>query len=188
MSSQNLTYQDLLQIVEWIKSSAQFGEFHLKMGDTEVYLRRHTTPASTSPGLDRLPQPQSQVEEQERGEEETLPGRLVASPDAAHGGSPAYPAHTVLITSPMVGTFYRAPEPGAPPFVEVGQQVEPDTTVCIIEVMKLMHSMPARHHGVVTHILVQDATPVEYGQALLVLDPQVGTTSPAPTAGAAALR
>jgi acetyl-CoA carboxylase biotin carboxyl carrier protein len=71
----------------------------------------------------------------------------------------------------MVGTFYRAPEPGAPPFVEVGQSVEPDTIVCIIEVMKLMNSIPAGVRGVVTHVLVEDAAPVETGQSLIVVDP-----------------
>jgi len=71
----------------------------------------------------------------------------------------------------MVGTFYRAPEPGAPPFVEVGQQVEPDTVVCIIEVMKLMNSIPAGTRGTVLHILVAEAAPVEAGQALIVLQP-----------------
>lgn len=194
MSSQNLTYQDLLQIVEWIKSSAQFGEFHLKMGDIELHLRRHSPPAPAvlevrpplappSPSPTRLQQPRSQTEDTSL-HREGLNGRMTTPPDAARGVSSVYPEHTVLITSPMVGTFYRAPEPGAPPFVEVGQRVEPDTTVCIIEVMKLMHSMPARHRGVVTHILVEDAAPVEYGQALLVLDPHVDAASPEQTAGA----
>jgi acetyl-CoA carboxylase biotin carboxyl carrier protein len=71
----------------------------------------------------------------------------------------------------MVGTFYRSPEPGAKPFVEVGQEVGPGTTVCIIEVMKLMNSLPAGSAGRVTHVLVDDARPVEMGQALIVIDP-----------------
>jgi acetyl-CoA carboxylase biotin carboxyl carrier protein len=203
VSSQNLTYQDLLQIVEWIKSSAQFGEFHLKVDNIELHLRRHSAPAPsasapaalevrppldpTSPSPTRQPQPQSQTEDTPV-QREALNGRMTTPADAARGVSPVYPEHTVLITSPMVGTFYRAPEPGAPPFVEVGQWVEPDTTVCIIEVMKLMHSMPARHRGVVTHILVEDAAPVEYGQALLVLDPHVDAASPEQAAGASAPR
>jgi acetyl-CoA carboxylase biotin carboxyl carrier protein len=78
----------------------------------------------------------------------------------------------VLITSPMVGTFYRSPEPGAPPFVEVGQAVEPDTTVCIIEVMKLMNTLPAGCQGVVTQIRVGDGEAVEYGQLLIVIEPR----------------
>ena len=72
----------------------------------------------------------------------------------------------------MVGTFYRSPEPGAPPFVAVGAKVSPDTTVCIIEVMKLMNSIPAGCGGRVTHVLVNDAQPVDTGQALIVIDPK----------------
>ena len=64
-----------------------------------------------------------------------------------------------------------APEPGAEPFVTVGQHVAADSTVCIIEVMKLMTSLRAGYSGVVTHILVDDAKPVEFGQALIVINP-----------------
>jgi acetyl-CoA carboxylase biotin carboxyl carrier protein len=71
----------------------------------------------------------------------------------------------------MVGTFYRAPQPGAPPFVEPGQSVDRDTVVCIIEVMKLMNSIPANARGTVTRILVDDAAAVEAGQPLIVLAP-----------------
>jgi acetyl-CoA carboxylase biotin carboxyl carrier protein len=71
----------------------------------------------------------------------------------------------------MVGTFYRAPEPGAPPFVEISQEVEPESIVCIIEVMKLMHSIPAGCKGRVTHIGPQDGEPVQFGQVLLVIEP-----------------
>jgi acetyl-CoA carboxylase biotin carboxyl carrier protein len=82
------------------------------------------------------------------------------------------PAGSVVIKSPMVGTFYRSPEPGAKPFVEVGQKVSPDTTVCIIEVMKLMNSLSAGSAGRVTHVLANDAEPVDMGQALIVIDPK----------------
>ena len=72
----------------------------------------------------------------------------------------------------MVGTFYRAPVPGERPFVETGQVVEAETTVCIIEVMKLMNSIPAAVRGVVREILVADAQAVQYGQPLIVIEPQ----------------
>ena len=89
----------------------------------------------------------------------------------AHAETAELPAGLVLVRAPMVGTFYRSPEPGAPPFVEPGTRVEADTTVCIIEVMKLMNSIPAGCTGVVTHVLVESAEPVEYGQPLLAIDP-----------------
>jgi acetyl-CoA carboxylase biotin carboxyl carrier protein len=73
--------------------------------------------------------------------------------------------HTV--TAPLLGTFYRAPRPGAPPFVEIGSEVEPDTVIGILEVMKLMNTLRAGAHGRVAQILVHDGALVEYGEALL---------------------
>src|SRR4030095_15929887 len=81
----------------------------------------------------------------------------------------SFPAGAALVRAPMVGTFYRAPAPGAAPFVEIGKHVEPDTTVCIIEVMKLMNSIPAEARGVVSEILVSNGARVEPGDVLLVI-------------------
>ncbi|AKR55785.1 acetyl-CoA carboxylase biotin carboxyl carrier protein subunit [Youhaiella tibetensis] len=74
------------------------------------------------------------------------------------------------LTSPMVGTAYRAPEPSAAPFVEVGARVTEGQTVVIIEAMKTMNQIPAHRSGTVTRILVEDAQPVEYGQPLIVIE------------------
>ena len=71
------------------------------------------------------------------------------------------------VAAPLLGTFYRAPRPGAPPFVEVGSEVEPNTVIAIIEVMKLMNTVRAGVHGRVAQIVARDATLVEYGEALL---------------------
>lgn len=71
------------------------------------------------------------------------------------------------VLSPMVGTFYRAPSPSSPPFVEVGQTVEPGDVVCIVEAMKMMNQIEAEHGGVVEAILVEDGEPVEYDQPLI---------------------
>ena len=82
---------------------------------------------------------------------------------------PAVPAgHTV--NSPMVGTFYRAPSPGASAFVEVGSRVNVGETLCIIEAMKMLNQIEADKAGVVKAILVDNAEPVEYGQALFVIE------------------
>jgi len=75
------------------------------------------------------------------------------------------------IDSPMLGTFYRAERPGAEPFVEVGNQVEPDTIVCIIEVMKMMNSVPAGVAGTTAEVCCDNAALVEYGQPLFRVDP-----------------
>ncbi len=89
-----------------------------------------------------------------------------------HNDGPALDAEERFqIRSPMVGTFYRAPEPGARPFVEVGTLVEEGTQVAILEAMKLMNPLEADRRGRVTEILVEDASPVEYDQPLFILEP-----------------
>jgi acetyl-CoA carboxylase biotin carboxyl carrier protein len=75
------------------------------------------------------------------------------------------------IKSPMVGTFYAAPEPGAEPYVKVGARVTPGQTVCIIEAMKIMNEIEAEFGGVVREVSVDDAQPVEFGQVLFRIDP-----------------
>ena len=74
------------------------------------------------------------------------------------------------INPPMVGTFYRSPSPGAKPFVEVGQKVAAGDTVCIIEAMKLLNEIEAETDGVIREILVENGSPVEFGQPLFVID------------------
>lgn len=76
----------------------------------------------------------------------------------------------VLITAPMVGTFYRAPSPESEPYVQVGQNVENGQVVCIIEAMKLMNEIESEWRGKIVKILVENAQPVEYGQPLFVLE------------------
>ena len=76
----------------------------------------------------------------------------------------------VAITSPMVGTFYRAPAPDADPYVEVGDQVTVGQTVCIVEAMKLMNEIESEVKGRVVKILVENAQPVEYGQKLFLVE------------------
>ena len=99
---------------------------------------------------------------------------IPASPAGAAPGAGSAAAKSerfVAITSPMVGTFYRAPAPDADPYVEVGSSVEIGQTVCIIEAMKLMNEIEAEARGRVMQILVENAQPVEFGQKLFLLDP-----------------
>lgn len=74
------------------------------------------------------------------------------------------------VTSPMVGTIYRAPEPGSPPFIQVGSQVTEGQTFVIIEAMKTMNQIPCPRSGTVSAILVEDGQPVEFGEPLVVID------------------
>ena len=90
------------------------------------------------------------------------------------GGAPAPAApqsNLIDIKSPMVGTFYRAPEPGAEPYVKAGSRVAPGQTLCIIEAMKIMNEIESEVSGTVREILVEDQTPVEFGQVLFRVEP-----------------
>lgn len=91
---------------------------------------------------------------------------VVAAADTPEGPPPGH-AH---IRTPLLGVFYRAPEPGAPPFVEVGDRVEPDQTVAIVEAMKVFTAVPAGVHGVVREVLVADRDFVEFDQPILVVE------------------
>ena len=149
MPPRELTYEDLVQIVELIRSASHFSEFRLKVGDIEVSLRR---------SRDGIPAPVAS-----------------ATPAAQPAKAPSeqkVPEGVTVVRAPMVGTFYRAPSPGAPPYVEVGSAVEPATQVGIIEVMKLMNAIEAGVNGVVKEILAANAEPVEYGQALMLIEPR----------------
>jgi len=91
---------------------------------------------------------------------------LTARPETASPPSPA-----VAITSPMVGTFYRAPAPDADPYVEIGDRVDVGQTVCIVEAMKLMNEIESEVRGTIVKVLVENAQPVEYGQQLFLIEP-----------------
>ena len=93
------------------------------------------------------------------------------APSTTEQHEDASPNGLVAINAPMLGTFYRAEGPGRPPFVEVGATVEPDTTVCIIEVMKMMNSIPAGVAGTIVEVCEENAQLVEYGQPLFRVRP-----------------
>ena len=104
----------------------------------------------------------------------SAPMSATAAPAAATGGAEAAPAAGAglkEVRSPMVGTYYAQPEPGAEPYVRVGSRVTSGQTVCIIEAMKIMNEIEAEVAGVVREIMVDDASPVEYGQVLYRVDP-----------------
>jgi acetyl-CoA carboxylase biotin carboxyl carrier protein len=164
-------FQDLLQLVELMKSTTQFSEMRLRAKGIELELRRGPAPATGNPATAAAaPAAQTAAARPE-------PAPIAASVPAA----PLPPSTTraarsdvegqTLVNAPMVGTVYMAPEPGAPPFVTLGQAVEPDTQICIVEVMKLMNSVTAGCRGAVSEILVGDGEAVEYGQALFVITP-----------------
>jgi len=108
------------------------------------------------------------------------PSAMIPAPPAATSGavtaSPLPPTATdaaglILVESPMVGTFYRAPAPGAEPYVKEGDLVQKGTVICIIEAMKLMNEIEAEVKGRIAKILVENGQPVEFGQTLFLLEP-----------------
>lgn len=102
--------------------------------------------------------------------EQPAPVVAAAAPAAAPAAAAAAPAPAGhVVKAPMVGTFYRAPNPGASPFVEVGQSVKEGDALCIIEAMKLLNEIEADKAGVIKEILVENGEPVEYGQPLFAI-------------------
>ncbi len=93
------------------------------------------------------------------------------APASAGAPPPAVPSNLVEIKSPMVGTFYAAPEPGAEPYVKGGSRVSPGQVVCIIEAMKIMNEIESEVSGLIRESLVENAQPVEFGQPLFRVDP-----------------
>jgi acetyl-CoA carboxylase biotin carboxyl carrier protein len=179
-----LSYEEILQIVKVFESSSQFNELHLKYGEIEIDLRKQGAgPTAAAMQTDRTLAPASQTQAAQPATPAAV--SLKSTPDAAAAAaaSRSAPALSIsptpapfapdasVVRSPMVGTFYCAPEPGATPFVTVGQRVSADSTVCIIEVMKLMNSVQAGVAGVVSQVLVKDGESVEFDQVLIVIDP-----------------
>jgi len=91
--------------------------------------------------------------------------------DESTGEKPKRAANLIAIKSPMIGTFYRAPAPDAPPYVDKGDTVKPGTVVCIVEAMKLMNEIESDISGRIAEILVDNETPVEFGQELFLIEP-----------------
>jgi acetyl-CoA carboxylase biotin carboxyl carrier protein len=100
---------------------------------------------------------------------------LVHAPAAASAHASAVPPaeetelELAVVKSPIVGTFYRSAEPGAPPFVEIGQRVKKDEVLCIIEAMKLMNEITSEYDGEITSIYVENGKPVQYGERLFAI-------------------
>jgi acetyl-CoA carboxylase biotin carboxyl carrier protein len=97
------------------------------------------------------------------------PAQVAAAPVAA---APVVPSNLIEIKSPMVGTFYRSASPEAEPFVGLGKDVEQESVVCIIEAMKVMNEIKAEVVGRICKVLVENATPVEFGQPLFLVEPK----------------
>jgi len=146
----SLSHEDVLQILALLDASG-FDELRLETSEYKLYLRRSAPPAT----------------EPERAVAERNPPLALApaAPAPAPPNGETRDLHD--ITAPMVGTFYASPQPGAAPFVRVGDTVADDTVVGIVEVMKLMNAVSAGASGVVVETVARDGDLVEYGTVLL---------------------
>jgi acetyl-CoA carboxylase biotin carboxyl carrier protein len=139
-------------------SESGISELEVTEGEGKVRIVKNAPPVYVQPSASYAPQ-------------YAAPAPAAGPADAA--AAPATPAAVApqghVVTSPMVGTFYRAPSPGAEPFVQVGDTVKEGQTICIIEAMKLLNEIESDKSGVVKEILVDNGQAVEYGQPLFVV-------------------
>jgi acetyl-CoA carboxylase biotin carboxyl carrier protein len=156
--------QDVESLVELFKAS-DWDEMHVQVGDFELFLSND--PNATGPSRAAAP----------AAAPVAVAAVAAPAPAAQPAAAPAARAETavpdgmLVIRAPNLGTFYRAPKPGAPAYVEVGQRVEPDTEVCLIEVMKLFAPVRAGLTGIVREIRARDGEMVEFDQALILVEP-----------------
>ncbi|MGG7565187.1 acetyl-CoA carboxylase biotin carboxyl carrier protein [Rhodovulum sp. DZ06] len=153
-----LTRADIDEILSLVEKS-DFDELKLEMGDLKLELRRKGAMAA-APAAPAAPAPAPAAE----APAPAPAAAAVPAPVTASGGGSEVPA-------PLLGAFYRAPKPGAEPFVKVGDSVTEDTVVGIIEVMKLMNSVTAGIAGTITEIIAPDGELVEHGAPLLRIAP-----------------
>lgn len=152
--------QEILQVF----LDSQMQEIHLELGDVKVLAsKRGAVPAVSD---EPVPAPARDMtvrtEPPETPAVQPEPAVCAASPDLEG---------LLEVTAPLLGTFYRCPAPGQPPFVDVGSEVGPEDPVCIVEVMKLFNRVPAGNGGTIRKIVVDEGAMVEFGQTLMWIEP-----------------
>jgi acetyl-CoA carboxylase biotin carboxyl carrier protein len=148
---------ELIRGLAALLRETDLSEIEVEQGDLRIRVARHVSVNAMVAAPLAVP------------EVRAVPGE--AAPAAAPPAAGLDPqSHSGTVKSPMVGTAYRAPEPGAPPFVEIGSQVREGQTLLIIEAMKTMNAIPAPRAGTVAAILFEDGQPVEYGEPLLIIE------------------
>lgn len=166
----------VIQILR-ILAESTVDELHLEMGDLKLVAKKHLTeePIEQPEALDQEPTERSvrQPSPEIPPVQEPHPPTEIPPEGPAQREAPSLHLDEEGLTSiksPMLGTFYRAPKPGAPPFVQVGQVVSEDDTVCIIEVMKLFNTIKAGVRGRIAKVCAENAQMVEFQQTLFLLE------------------
>ncbi len=141
------------KLIELLEESG-ISEIEISEGEESVRISRYPKPGTVT--MTSAPAP---------------PAPPAAAPPAAAAAEPAAPpVRGQQVTAPMVGTFYTGPAPGSKPFVEIGTEVKPGDTLCVIEAMKMMNQIESEFAGRVASILVENGSPVEFGQPLFVIE------------------
>ncbi|HSJ05231.1 MAG TPA: acetyl-CoA carboxylase biotin carboxyl carrier protein [Longimicrobiales bacterium] len=169
--AQNMTDLEFLRGL--IEAVDQSGIDSLEINRAGTRIRIAKTPAAAPGGPATAPPPAATAHPHIHAVPAAAPPTAAAAaPPTEAVGAPA-PAKSGLVDvkSPMVGTFYRAPAPDAPPYVEPGTAVSKGQTLCILEAMKLMNELESEVDGIVREVLVEDADPVEFGQVLFRVEP-----------------
>lgn len=159
---------DLKDIQNLIKFVAKSGasEVKLEMEDIKITIKTGTERTETT----ILQQAPSGVPQMTAASGQPIPAQA-AQTAIADSESKEVATKYIEITSPIIGTFYRKPSPDKPVFVEVGDVVSPHTVVCMVEAMKLFNEIESEVSGKIVKILIEDGTPVEYGQPIFLVDP-----------------
>ena len=164
--------QDIEALLETFDGST-WQELHLKIEGLEIFVSK--TPGARAPASTGAHHQAEQMSlPLTRATVATAPPHATQPSASGSGATPAIPetpARWVTVRAPNLGTFYRAPKPGAAPYVSVGQKVDADTEVCLIEVMKLFTNVLAGVSGTVRQIFVEDTELVEYDQPLFLIEP-----------------
>ena len=156
----HLDHQQLRELISLLGDS-DIQELKLEGDDFRLELRRNLPAAQAPVVMQAAPAMAAAV----------APAPVAATPSVAPPAAPAVRGDLVEITAPMVGTFYRSPAPGEASFVELGARISVGQTVCILEAMKLMNELESEVSGEVVEILVENGTPVEFGQVLMRVKP-----------------
>jgi len=149
------------KLIELLEESG-ISEIEISEGEESVRISRYPRPGTVSvqtvaaPAVAAAPSPAATP--------------AATNGDAGGAPAPAASARGQQVTAPMVGTFYSGPAPGAKPFVEVGSEVKPGDTLCVIEAMKMMNQIESEIAGRVVSVLVENGSPVEFGQALFIIE------------------
>jgi acetyl-CoA carboxylase biotin carboxyl carrier protein len=155
-----MTIEEIRELISVVNDSG-IAELEVQRGENRVRIRR----------TQREPRVGFTTVEAHPAVAASHPAPLPSAAAASSPAAPASPEDETLVKSPIVGTFYESSSPGSPPFVRVGETVQPGAVLCIIESMKLMNEIEAEVAGVVTSKLVSNGQPVEYGEALFAIRP-----------------